>query len=327
MAQLVLGTSEVEVTGSPGVFCPALSMATYPRSDKEKTCLRESLLRSEAPSAHKGLVDAALAACAGEQAAEQKAGIQPTTYEFLSSLLRCGDSTLVPTARRGWELLMLSPSLHGPVEACTAPDVCDAGTNAVYLDRHKVFPKDYCSGLTSLKLERGDNRSQVYYRYWRKRLVSADAVMGVALGRHLSAANDVPFDVCGLLDLVGLQVRVADTPGVFLKGFQLVPLDASGAYSRHHVRYLYWSLTAAPPPSVALAPVEENATEWNDCGPMPKGCLFYLDRHRVPKEEKSGHLLKGFVLEQREKPAGVQQEGALQVRFRCVRETFHALPN
>ena len=322
MAQLILGQSEVEVEGCPGVRCPALSLEIYPRSDAEKSSVLEALRRSEAPRVHKRLVDAALAACASEEAVERAEGIRPTTREFLSSLLRCGDATLVPTARTGWELLMRSPSLHGPVEATTALDACDLGKNAVYLDRHKVFPADYCSVLAGFCLQRGGTEANVHYRYWRKRLAVTDPVLGVALGRHLSAAADVPFDGGGLLDLVGLRVRVADTPGVYLKGFHLQRMDSSGAHSRRHICYAYWSLTVAPPPHSAAAAVVEAATQWNDPGPGAKGSLFYLDRHRV--QAVSGHVLKGWVLESRVNATAGAQAGSVQVRIKCVaRISFH----
>ena len=93
---------------------------------------------------------------------------------------------------------------------------------------------------------------------------------------HSGPAADVPFDSGGLLDLVGLRVRVADTPGVYLKGFHLLRMDSSGAHSRRHICYAYWSLTVAPPPHSAAAAVVEAATQWNDPGPGARGSLFFF---------------------------------------------------
>jgi hypothetical protein len=310
MAQLVLG--DFELQSNDGGHSPALAMSIYPATHEEKMGVREALARDEPPRVHGRLIDAALAACTLEEADEHASGIKPTTREFLAGLLHCDGAQPVASAKTGWELLIRSPSMHGPTEATTALDVCDDGASVVYLDRHKVFPSDYCSVLVGFRLERGGTASNVQYRYWRKRLAPADAVQGLALSCHLSNAVDVSVGGGGLMCLVGLRVRVADTPGVFLKGFQLQPLDAAGNPSATSLCYRFWSVTTAALPHVACAPVVESATEWNEASDS----IFYLDRHRVLAP--SGHTLKGFVLEARACPgaAAVQMERMqLRVKF------------
>ena len=220
----------------------------------------------------------------------------------------------MPDARTGWGLLLRSPSLHGPVEAATALAECNKGASAIYLDRHKVLPADHCSALEAFCLHRGGTEDKVQYRYWRRRAFMGDGVMAAQLGSHLSPAKECKGVEPGLIDLAGLRVRVADTPGVWLKGFQLVRLDAAGAFSPTHLRLAFWSLTVpaaggAAADGLAASPVVEAATEWSNAGPGARGSLFYLDRHHV--QAPAGSLLKGFELQVRDTGGAEKQARVL----------------
>ena len=284
-----------------------LGMESYPACDADKAGVRAALISGQAPRVHDALTDPALALAASEEPQELRAGLHPTTHSLLSSLLRRAERGLVPDARTGWELLLRSPSLHGPVEAATALNECNRGASAIYLDRHKVFPADYCSALEAFCLSRGGTEDKVQIRFWRRRAHTGDGVMAAQLRSLLSPAVEMPKGVdAGLADLAGLRVRVADAPGTWLKGFQLVRLNAAGVSSPAHLRFAFWSLTVPPAASAAAAPVEEAATEWDDAGPGARGSLFYLDRHRV--QAPAGSLLKGFELQLRSTGAGAERQ-------------------
>ena len=293
MAQLI-----VSAEGNP--------LESYPGSDESKRRLRDDLEKHVPPRAYAKLVDEALKLCGEQEAAEMRDGVSPTSRAFLASVLRqaSGSRDLVPTVKVAWELLTRSSSFHGPVSAGTELDVCNAtqGTSLIFLDRHTVYVRDYCSALAAFRLVRRGTPDKIAFDFERRRYPAAASLFATE-ETHLSEDKVLQAgDGGGLIDLAGIRVYVPDSLGrrCFLRGFKLErcpPIDPKSP-----VRFRFWSLAV---PADSAAAVVEAYTAWDDAGPgAERGSLFYLDRHAVAAPE--GCMLKGFELEVRASGVGKQ---------------------
>jgi hypothetical protein len=273
-----------------------LKMEVYPGSDEAKENLKRSLRENKSPlQCYDSLCSEALEFCSGVTES-----LSPTTFEFLESVLQLSRSTSdrITSAEQGWRVLTNSPSFHGPVSGQTQLDETGSG-NAIYLDRHRVYPDDFGSALVHFQLIRGGTPDKIAFAYTRNRICSSHE--NIINKEHYSSSRELCNVTASTFDLCGMSVRVDDRPGHFLKGFQLMRPTQS------FIKFRFWSIQA-PPAAARDVTVRERNTEWNEAA---GGSIYYLDRHCIRHEENT--CLKGFVIEKREKPGS---EGLYQIRFK-----------
>ena len=295
-----------------------LGLDHFPGDNASKAAARASIERGEAPTAYTSLLDAALARCLEDVEKEIASGLDAsmTTHAFLAAASRRAEDgrSRIPTANAAWKLLTGSPSFHGKVEASTELQEALDGKHVVYLDRHNVNAADYSSALSGFHLRRKDTKDKICFVSWRIRLLQSPVASIRIINHHTEARPILPERP--LSTIRDLPIRCDDSPGCYLKGFQLVRLGPDMLGSMEHVRFSYWTITGAVPAPAAPGhfDIVERTTPWNDAAGWGEGGnLLYLDRHDVSPEP--GFALKGFVLEMRPKTP-VTAAGIDEVRIK-----------